>query len=400
MSLHVLVSGAGIAGLTLAISLAKSGNSVSLFDKSAEFHEIGAGIQQASNAMQIHAALGINKQIESLSFEPESIDFYDLLTTKKLFTSDLLRAHKKRYGYKYLHIHRSDLHRTLLNEAKKHNINIYLKSKINSYVNTKNGVSTVINGETFRGDVLIGADGIRSSVRKHLKGVEMHNYTGYSAWRGLVRTSKLPPNLIPRATNNWLGENKHIVCYYVKNGDYVNFVAVTKHKKWLGHDWKLEGSLSQMRNCFKGSDSRIQILLNNCHKCYLWGIFDIPPLDNWTDGHVTLIGDAAHPMLPFLAQGASVAMEDAWTLTHYLNKYNKNIELGLKKYQETRLPTANLIQKYSKENADLYHMNPSFNKRIRDLKFSIATKYPALLNHKFDKVFGNNVVSKYPIEFI
>ena len=155
-----------------------------------------------------------------------------------------------------------------------------------------------------------------------------------------------------------------------------------------------------MRNCFKGSDSRIQILLNNCHKCYLWGIFDIPPLDNWTDGHVTLIGDAAHPMLPFLAQGASVAMEDAWTLTHYLNKYNKNIELGLRKYQETRLPTANLIQKYSKENADLYHMNPSFKKWIRDFKFTIATKYPALLNHKFDKVFGNNVVSKYPIEFI
>ena len=400
MSLQVLVSGAGIAGLTLAISLAKSGNSVILFDKSDEFHEIGAGIQQASNAMQIHAALGIDKQIESLSFEPESIDFYDLLTAKKLFSSDLLGAHKGRYGHKYLHIHRSDLHRTLLNEAKKYNVNIHLKSKVNSYVNTKTGVSTVINGKTFRGDVLIGADGIRSSVRKHLNGVEVPNYTGYSAWRGLVQTSKLPPNLIPRATNNWLGENKHIVCYYVKNGDYVNFVAVTKHDKWLEQDWKLEGSLSQMRDCFKDSDNRVQILLDNCHKCYLWGIFDIPPLDNWTDGHVTLIGDAAHPMMPFLAQGASVAIEDAWILTHYLNKYNKNIELGLKKYQEACLPKANLIQTYSKENANLYHMQPSFKKWVRDRKLSIATKFPSLLNHKFDKIFGGNVVSNYPIDFI
>lgn len=400
MSLKVLVSGAGIAGLTLAITLAKSGNSVILFDKSDEFHDIGAGIQQASNAMQIHAALGIDKQIESLSLEPESIDFYDLLSAKNLFSLDLLGTHKSRYGHKYLHIHRSDLHRTLLNEAKKCNVSIYLKSKVNSYVNTNAGVSTVINGKTFQGDVLIGADGIRSSVRKHLNGVEIPNYTGYSAWRGLVRTSKLPPNLIPRATNNWLGENKHIVCYYVKNGDFVNFVAVTKHEKWLEQDWKLEGSLSQMRDCFKDSDNRVQILLDNCHKCYLWGIFDISPLDNWTDGHVTLIGDAAHPMMPFLAQGASVAMEDAWVLTHYLNKYNKNIELGLKKYQEARLLTANLIQKYSKENADLYHMRPSFKKSVRDLKFSLATKYPSLLNHKFDKVFGNNVVSKYPIKFI
>ena len=105
MSLKVLVSGAGIAGLTLAITLAKSGNSVILFDKSDEFHDIGAGIQQASNAMQIHAALGIDKQIESLSLEPESIDFYDLLSAKNLFSLDLLGTHKSRYGHKYLHIH-------------------------------------------------------------------------------------------------------------------------------------------------------------------------------------------------------------------------------------------------------------------------------------------------------
>lgn len=399
MSLHILISGAGISGLVCAIALAKSGNKVSIFDKSTEFLDIGAGIQQASNAMQIHTALGISEKIKSFSCEPESIDFYDLSTSKKLFSSKLLGTHENRYGYKYLHIHRSDLHRTLLDELKKYNINIYLKSNINSYMNTKKGVSIEINGKTFNGDVLVGADGINSAVRKNMNGPESPKFTGYAAWRGLIKTNELPHNLIPLAANNWLGEDKHIVSYYVKNGEYINFVAVTKYDEWLPHDWKIEGSISKMRDCFKNADSRVQILLQNCHKCYLWGIFDNPPLDNWNDEYVTLIGDAAHPMMPFLAQGASVAMEDSWVLAHFLNKYSKDVKLGLKQYQKARLKKANLIQYLSKQNADLYHMRPSLKKWIRDCQFNIATKIPAVLTTKYDKIFGSNVVLNYPINF-
>jgi len=152
---------------------------------------------------------------------------------------------------------------------------------------------------------LIGADGIKSNIRRQMLGPEKNVYTGNVAWRGIVPASKLPIDHIPPCANNWLGPKRHFVSYYIRGGDYINFVAIEERDEWTEENWSQRGDMNKLRAAFSGWDSRVTDLLNACEDCHLWGLFDHPPLAGWTEGRVALLGDAAHPMLPFLAQGAS-----------------------------------------------------------------------------------------------
>jgi len=342
VSLQILISGAGIGGLTAALALAQNGVAVDVLEQAPLLGEVGAGLQQGPNAMHVHAALGLDAAVRAASFEPDSIEFRDYKTGKSLLSNPLKGAHEQRYGQKYLHIHRADL------------------------------------------------------IRRQMLGPEKNVYTGNVAWRGIVPTSKLPIDHIPPCANNWLGPKRHFVSYYIRGGDYINFVAIEERDEWTEENWSQRGDMNKLRAAFSGWDSRVTDLLNACEDCHLWGLFDHPPLAGWTEGRVALLGDAAHPMLPFLAQGASMAIEDGWVLAQSLSAHKDEAHRGLKAYEAARYARATHIQALSRENAKLYHMRSPAQTLLRNTKFKIATHIPAAAHSKLDKVFGVNVVKEFP----
>lgn len=393
---HILIVGAGIGGLTAAIALARNGAKVDMFEQAAELGEVGAGIQQGPNAMHIHAALGIDKNIEAAAFEPESIEFRDYKSGKSLLSTPLKGAHESRYGQTYLHIHRADLHSILLGAAKKAGVRIHLGHSLDGYEQDHDNVFITSENKSYQGDILIGADGIKSKTRLQMLGPENNQYTGNVAWRGVVPASKLPKGHISPCANNWLGPQRHFVSYYIRGGDYINFVAIEERDTWTDEGWSQAGDMAELRAAFAGWDSRVTDVLDACESCYLWGLFDHPPLAGWTDGRVALLGDAAHPMLPFMAQGASMAIEDGWVLAQCISANQDNPQHALKAYEKARYARATQIQKMSKDNAKLYHMNSPVQKLIRDIKFKIGTHIPAAAHSQLDKVFGVNAVKEFP----
>jgi len=395
-SSHILISGAGIGGLTAALALAQNGAKVDVFEQSDVLDEVGAGLQQGPNAMHVHAALGIAKDIEAAGYEPESIEFRNFKTGKPLLSNILKPAHENRYDEKYLHIHRADLHNILLKSVQNIGVNIHLGHSAERYEQDSETVALTVGHKTFTGDVLIGADGIKSKIRKQMLGPEINRYTGHVAWRGIVAANKLPENHIPPSANNWLGLHRHFVSYYIRGGDYINFVAIEERETWAEESWSLAGDMKELRAAFAGWDSRITELLEACDECFLWGLFDHPPLAGWTDGRVALLGDAAHPMLPFLAQGASMAIEDGWVLAQTLSAHKNAPQKALKTYESARYARATLVQTLSRETAKLYHMNSPLKTFIRNTKFKVATHIPAAAHSELDKIFGVNVVKEFP----
>lgn len=393
---HILISGAGIGGLTAAVALAQNGAKVEVFEKAEGLGEIGAGIQQGPNAMHVHQALGIDKEIEALAFEPESIEFRDFKTGKSILSNPLKGIYERRYGQKYLHIHRADLHNILLKAAEKAGANIYLNRAIEAYEQDNDAVYAIIGDKSFGGDLLIGADGIKSKIRLQMLGPENNIYTGHVAWRGTVPADNLPAGLIPPCANNWLGPKRHFVSYYIRGGEYINFVAVEERDDWAEERWSQAGDIKELRAAFEGWDPCVTQLLDACENCFLWGLFDHPPLAEWADRRTALLGDAAHPMLPFMAQGASMAIEDAWVLAQSIQAHQGKPQTALKTYRTARYARATLIQKMSKENGELFHINSPAGKLMRNTKFKIATHIPAAAHSQLDKVFGVNVVKDFP----
>jgi len=393
---HILICGAGIGGLTAAIALAQNGATVEVFEQAAELSEVGAGLQQGPNAMQVHAALGIDKAIESAAFEPERVEFRESRSGRSLLSSPLKAVHARRYGQKYLHIHRADLHGILVTTAKKLGVIIHLGKTVEKFTQSSNDATVTVQGETYAGQVLIGADGIKSVIRGQMFGASPPKFTGHVAWRGLVPKNKLPKDLMPPSITNWLGAEKHFVSYYVKGGDYVNFVAVQERKHWEAEDWNIKGNMTELRQAFAGWDSPVTQLLKKCETCYLWGLFDHTPLSHWTDGRVALLGDAAHPMLPFMAQGASMAVEDSWVLAQSILNTPDDMEAALKTYEQARHARTTMMQKISRDNAELYHLKSPLAKIYRNMKFKIATHVPMAVHSQLDKVFGVNVVKGFP----
>ena len=395
----VIIIGAGIGGLTAAIALARCGMDVQIYEKSPELGEVGAGLQQSPNAMAVHDALGTQASILEKAFEPEAGYLRDYRSGKPLLTTRMKDLYEKRYGHKYINIHRADLLNALISRAKDLNVSIHLDQWIQSIDNGAGRVSLSVNGKIIHADALIGADGIRSQVRDLIIGPSHPQFTGQVAWRGLVPADALPHGTIPFAANNWLGPGRHFVSYYLRGTKLINFVAVEERQKWAEERWDEPANLAELRQAFSGWDPRITQLLSACEESFLWGLFDHPPLKNWSKGRVTLLGDAAHPMLPFMAQGAAMAVEDGWVLAHALTLDRNDIPKALALYETLRKPRASQVQGLSRDNADLYHKRGA-GAVLRNTTLAIGGLLPPLIEARLAKIYGVDVTQQYPIDFI
>lgn len=398
LSKRVAIAGAGIGGLCSALALAKRGFKVSVFEQAAEIKEVGAGLQLSPNAMQVLNALDISALLQSKAFCPQQAVMRHYQHGKPYFSVPLGKTCEQRYGATYWHIHRADLQQALYQACSDNKVDIQLDSQILTYQQSVEQVSLQLaNQQAFECDILIGADGIHSKVQAtllaNLSLTSTAKFTGQVAWRGTVKTKDLPPNLVEPNANLWVGPGKHFVCYYLRGGEEINFVAVEERSDWKQESWSQQGDVTQLRDLFKDWHPQVQEILAAAKQCFIWALFDRDPLSTWVDGNVALLGDACHPMLPFLAQGAAMAIEDAYVLAAMLNKHSES-QTALKHYQDARLPRTAQIQFNARQNARLYHMKTSLERAKLGILAGLSTSGLSdwLAANKLDYIYDYKAV--------
>lgn len=391
-----MVAGAGIGGLCAALALSKRGFVVEVYEQSQQLAEVGAGLQLSPNAMQVLHALGVAEAVKAKAFRPEAAVMRHFQSGKNYFTVPLGDAANRKYTADYLHVHRADLHQALYFACINHGVTIQLGQAVQGYQQSPQSLTVqCTDQQSIQADVLIGADGIKSKVQASMLGETPAQFTGQVAWRGVVATNKLPKGLIKPKANLWVGPGQHFVSYYLRGGDLVNFVAVQERQDWQKESWNEPGDINELRAAFTGWHPEVSELLAVTEQCFLWALFDRPPLQQWTDRRVALLGDACHPMLPFLAQGAAMAIEDSYALAHYLANEN-DVPKALQKYQNIRLARTSKIQHNARLNAALYHMNsPMERAKLAVLSgLSSLNLSDRLAANKLDSVYAYNIVEQ------
>lgn len=361
-SIHmkVVIAGAGIGGLTAALCLAKAGHQVQVFERAAEFLDIGAGIQCGANALHVMQYLGLSDQLAALGVNPKRVEFRDYQTGDSLHTMILGQPYHDKYGAPYLHLHRADLHRVLLDAFKQINSSVLtLGIRVESYREKANSVEVALsNGERLDADLLIGADGINSTVRGQMLGESQAKFTGNVAWRGVVPVERLPDDWMDTVVSNFVGPNKHMVMYYLRQKRLANFVGVVENKAWTNRSWSAKAPWEELNNDFKDWHPTVRSIVDAVDRdsCYRWALYDHRPINNWSSERVTLLGDAAHSTLPFMASGAAMAIEDARILQRAIDQA-PSVADGLQVYQRNRFERTAKIQTTSARAGGLYHFN-------------------------------------------
>ena len=361
--MKAVIAGGGIGGLTAALCLEKFGWDVVVLEQSAELGEVGAGIQISPNAMKVYEALDVDRVLADTTFHPEGIELRMGESGMRLIRAEFSNASAARWGSPYLHVHRADLMSVLesvLNARKPEAIR--LGAAVKSYAQDGSGVVvSLTTGEDVCGDILIGADGIHSAVREQMLGPDAPEFTGNVAWRAVVPVERLGQDVPDPVACAWMGRGKHAVTYLLRRGELANLVAVVERDDWTKESWSEPGSREQALSDFKDWHPTITRILEETDGLFRWALFDRKPLLRWTDDQVALIGDAAHPMLPFMAQGAAMAIEDAWALAALVSEA-KDLPGALRTYERLRKARASQVQAASRANAKTFHQRTSFGR--------------------------------------
>jgi salicylate hydroxylase len=316
--LQILIIGGGIGGLTAALALQRADFRVSVYEQSPELGEVGAGVTITPNGCHVLDHLLGEDLMTHLCHVPGAGAMKHYQTGETLF--DTLRGSlpKQEYGANYCQAHRADLHGALADVVRDMDAEaIHLGCCFAGLKETETGITaTFENGRTASGDVLIGSDGIRSNVRNVLWGNEEAKFTGYVAWRGLVPVDRLDPALVVPDSAAFSGPGRIFSRYRVRQGKLINYVAFTEREEWEAEGWSIPADISEVLEEFHDFAPEVQAIISAtpAGQCFKWGLFDRQPLPHWTRGRATLLGDAGHPMTPFLAQGAVMAIEDGMIL--------------------------------------------------------------------------------------
>jgi len=335
---RILIAGAGIGGLTAALALLRKGFDVEVYEQASELKEAGAGFHCSPNGSRALYELGLRDAIERVAVRGTDREIR-LWNTGQVWTMpDHGAASEDRYGTPMLFLHRGDLHAILVQAVRALKPDaIHVGTRCVDFSDDGSGVTLVFqNGATATGDVLIGADGIKSLIRRKIHGDDDPKFTGIVAWRGLIPVERLTPEIARPVTANWIGPTGSITTYPVHMGEVLNFVALVDKQGWQGDSWTEQGTLAECAEDLKGWHDNIQMMVSNIDIPYKWGLFLREPVPLWNGGRVALLGDACHAMLPYLGQGANSAMEDAVVLSRALDAYADDVEQALSVYHQLR----------------------------------------------------------------
>ncbi len=366
MGLNVIIIGGGIGGTAAALALLRIGCDVRLYEQVREKSEVGAGIQMSPNATRLLVRYGLGGALKALAVRPSAIEVRRWDTGAMLSREELGDTIESAFGAPYYHFHRADL-LSVLSGALPAGV-LQTAKRCTGATQTQSGVRAEFDDGSFaEGDVLIGADGIHSIIRKTLFGDERPRFSGNVAYRGLAPAERLTHLGLRHDTTNWMGPGGHFVHYFVSSGRYLNFVAVSEQASWDRESWNDRGSIDDARRCYAGWHPQIHTILGAVEETFKWALFDRAPLDRWSVDRMTLLGDACHPMLPYMAQGAAQSIEDGATLAACLAGVSKSeIAHALQRYEGLRKPRATSIQAASRGNAITFHLPDGPEQRKRD----------------------------------
>ena len=377
--MKVLVAGAGIGGLTTALALRHFGHDADVFERAPELGEVGAGIQVPPNASRVLRALEVLGAVEAQAVRPAALEARWGPSGSRLFRIPIgTTPEESRWDAPYLHVHRADYVRALRARL---DAPVHLGREAVGY--EQGGTSVTLrfrDGTAATGDALVAADGLRSALRAQMHGPSRPRYTGHTAWRAVVPVSRLGGHAPERTATVWMGPQRHAVTYLLRGGRLANLVAVVERPSDAAESWRETGTRADALRDFHGWHPTITTLLREADRLHRWSLHDRPPLASWTDRRVALLGDAAHPMLPFMAQAAALAVEDAWTLASQLTD---DVPASLLRYQQLRQPRAADLHRRSQGNAKLFHRpHPLLAAHLR-----VAHLVPELALRRLDPLY-------------
>jgi len=351
--LHVLIAGGGIGGLTTALALQQAGIRVSVYEQAPVLGEVGAGLTLASNGSLVLQHLGLGPVLDDLAVVPDHGAVKHYRTGRTLVEIPRGNTQVERFGAPYCQIHRNDLHEALVAAVRSADPDcLHLGCTFEDFGQDANGVTALFsNARTVRGDLLVGCDGIRSTVRARLFGAGEPRFTGYVAWRGLIPMERMTEAMIVPDSAVWIGPGHFLTRYKIRRGELLNYIGIARTNSWVDEGWSVRSSIDALLAEFRDFEpvARSILLATPPGQCFKWGLFERDPLPTWTSGRVTLLGDAAHPTTPFLGQGAVMALEDALLFARAVAAAGSVTE-ALARYEQARVARANLVMLASRDN--------------------------------------------------
>ena len=388
----ILIAGGGIGGLTLALALEQRGFTPVVLEQASRLEEVGAGLQLSPNGTCALASLGLLDALRAVAVEPEGkrIRLWNTGETWPLF--DLGAVAIAEYGFPYLMVHRSDLQAVLLAALEERAPGaLRLGVKVVGLEQEGDGVTVLLaDGSREKGAVLIGADGVHSSIRAGLFGESHAEFTGCMAWRGVIDAARLPAALMQPLGVNWVGPGRHVITYPLRGGTLMNFVGVVESSAWQSESWTARGTREECAADFAGWHADVHTLIDNVDEHFRWALLSRKPLNEWRVGRVALLGDACHPMLPFMAQGAVMAVEDAVVLARCLAEWD-DAEAALAAYVAARLDRTTRCVRAAEQQRIVFH-----NDKLSDA--ADATAYVEAqwnedrVHQRYDWLFAYDVV--------
>jgi salicylate hydroxylase len=362
----IAVIGGGIGGLTAAISLLQAGFDVRVYEQARWLAELGAGINIGPNASRILIRLGLGDECAKVAFRAPFFHQRRWQDGRTLTRAPLGDAIEAEFGAPHMIFHRGELHSMLARAMPPERVHLGHRcvaiaqdgGKVNAHFE---------NGAEVEADALIGADGIHSTVRRVLRGAERPRFA-CRAYRGLIPTERVGD--LPPETGQWIGPGRHFIHYFVSAGRLLNFVGHVEQEAWISESWTEPGSVADLRAAYAGWHPQVQRIIDAVDETFIWAVMDREPIERWTYGRVTLLGDACHPMLPFMGQGGAQAIEDAAALAACFTRCGDDVEAALNLYETVRRPRATQIQTMSWDNKARLHLPDGPAQRQRDAEMT------------------------------
>ena len=357
---RIAVIGAGIGGLAAAGALRERGFEVDVYERAGELGEVGAGLQLGPNAVKVLRALGIEERLLPLACEPTNIVSVAADDAHLRFREPLKAVIAAQFG------------------AQVPAARIHLDAQCTGAASIGGAaVASFADGRQIEADLVVGADGINSAVRESLFGAQAARYTQQMAWRCIVPIHCVPTRIGPGQSVaigrdeyvGWIGPDGHVICYPIRGGELYNIFAGHVSEQWVEESWVVPSGLDELLAGFRGWNDALLDMLAHVEHCYKWGIRDRDPLARWVSGRVALLGDAAHPMMPTLAQGAAITLEDAYALARQLARHDDPVA-GLAAYEAERRPRASKVQLQAREQFENNRKTPAPPPLSRDWIFA------------------------------
>src|SRR5271170_3688076 len=378
---RIAIIGGGIGGLAAALALEWRGAEVVVYEQSTVHSEIGAGINLTPNAVKAYRALGLDHEIEDIGWGSEWLMIRSWKSGRTI--SQVRRGEfRQKFGAPNLTVHRADLLDVVRGALATTEIRLGMRA-VAVEADDRSAVARFADGSTIEADVVIGADGIHSAVRNSLFGADAPRFTGCICWRGMAPVADLPPDINTADGTMWLGPHGHVVHYRVRRGELVNIVAHVDSDAWTEESWTQECDVAEVMTAYAAWNSALTRLYPCSTRWYKWALYDRDPLERWSQGRATLLGDSAHAMLPYLGQGAAMAIEDGCVLAAMIARQPDDLDAALIAYERLRAPRTKGAVLGSRERAKENHLASPWARLKRDVKFALRERFGARDNTAF-----------------